>query len=77
MARKLTIEQLRTIAEGAALSLRSASERFEANKSRYQEGFTPSWLTSAESYYKITRGNYERAVVESADTDTAREEGSK
>lgn len=58
------LENLRRIAEGAALSLTSARKRYEANKPLYQEGFTPSWLTTAETYYKATRAAYERAEAE-------------
>lgn len=72
--RKLTLEQLRTIAEGAALSLRNASERYEANKSRYQEGFKPSWLESAETYYNVSRRAYEAAQAE---YDAKREDSHK
>jgi len=65
MARKLTLDQLRTIAEGAALSLRQAHERYEARKPAYQEGFIPEWLKSAQTYYNVARKNYEAALAES------------
>jgi hypothetical protein len=73
----LTLDQLRTIAEGAALSLRNAQERFEARKPAYQDGFIPSWLTSARAYYNVTKAAYERALAEQADADAAREENAK
>jgi hypothetical protein len=72
--RKLTVEQLRIIAEGAALSLRDANEYYEVNKARYQEGFIPSWLTAKQTYYNVSRAAYERAQAEA---DAAKQDGAK
>lgn len=58
------LENLRRIAEGAALSLANARKRYEANKPIYQEGYKPAWLDSAETYYRVTRRQYEEAEAQ-------------
>lgn len=72
--RKPTIAEMYKRMQGAEIELRIQLERFEARKPAYQEGFIPTYVSTAQDYYNRTKAEYEAAVLE---YDAAREDSHK
>lgn len=60
--RPVTIAELFTALRGAEIVLRQRLEFFEANKSRYQEGFIPTYVSTAQDAYNAAKKAYDAAV---------------
>jgi hypothetical protein len=60
-----TIAELFTALRGAEIVLRQRLDYFEANKSRYQPDFIPTYVSNAQNAYDDAKRNYEAALVES------------
>jgi hypothetical protein len=60
-----TIAELFTALRGAEIVLRQRLEYFEANKSRYQPDFIPTYVSNAQNAYDAAKKAYDAAVDES------------